>query len=93
MESDLAKVKFGTRSVELPGNRIVRIAMGVGLVIFGIFGSVLPILGVWMIPLGLIVLAVDIAVVRKLNRRVSVAFTRWWHGRKSRRERARESEV
>ena len=91
MEIDLAKVKFGTRSVELPGNRIVRIAMGVGLVILGIFGSVLPLLGVWMIPLGLIVLSVDIPVVRRMNRRISVAFSRWWHGRKSRRQQQRES--
>lgn len=92
MEMDLAKVKFGTWSVELPGNRIVRMAMGVGLVILGIFGTVLPILGTWMIPLGLIVLSVDIPAVRRLNRRVSVAFSRWWQGRKSSRERQRESE-
>jgi hypothetical protein len=85
METVLAKVKFGSRTVELPGNRIVRIAMGVALVILGIFGTVLPILGVWMIPLGLIVLSVDIPVVRRLNRRLSVAFSRWWQGRKSRR--------
>jgi hypothetical protein len=91
METVLAKVKFGSRAVELPGNRIVRIAMGVGLVILGIFGAVLPVLGVWMIPLGLIVLSVDIPVVRRLNRRASVAFSRWWHGRKSRRERQSES--
>jgi hypothetical protein len=90
MEMDLAKVKFGTRTVELPGNRIVRIAMGVGLIVLGILGSVLPLLGVWMIPLGLIVLSVDIPVVRRLNRRISVAFSRWWHGRKSRRQQ-RES--
>ncbi len=81
----MAKVKFGSRTVELPGNRIVRIAMGIGLIILGIFGAVLPLLGVWMIPLGLIVLSVDIPVVRRLNRRVSVAVSRWWHGRKSRR--------
>jgi hypothetical protein len=44
-----------------------------------------------MIPLGLIVLSVDIPVVRRINRRISVAFSRWWHGRKSRRQQQRES--
>jgi hypothetical protein len=87
MEIGLAKVRFGSRTFDLPGNRIVRIAMGGGLVILGVFGAVLPLLGVWMIPLGLLVLSVDIPVVRRLNRRVSVAFSRWWHGRKSRRQR------
>ena len=90
MEIALAKVRFGSRTVDLPGNRIVRIAMGVGLVILGIFGIVLPLLGAWMIPLGLIILSVDIPIVRRLNRRISVAVSRWWHGRKSRRQQ-RES--
>jgi hypothetical protein len=77
--------------VDLPANRMVRIGMGVGLVILGIFGAVLPILGVWMIPLGLLVLAVDIAIVRRLNRRGSVAISRWWSGRKARRASQRVS--
>lgn len=80
----MAKVRFGTKVIDLPGSRIARIAIGVALVLFGLLGF-LPILGFWMVPLGLIVLSADIPAVRRINRRVSVAVSRWWTGRKSRR--------
>jgi hypothetical protein len=80
----LAKVRFGSKSYDLPGNRIARIALGVFLVVLGLLGF-LPFLGFWMVPLGLIVLSADIPAVRRMNRRVSVAATRWWTGRKARR--------
>ena len=80
----MAKIRFGSKTYDLPGNRIVRIALGVVLVLFGLVGF-LPILGFWMVPLGLIILSADVPVVRRLNRRVSVAVSRWWTGRKARR--------
>lgn len=80
----LAKVRFGTKTYDLPGSRIVRIALGVVLVLFGFLGF-LPFLGFWMVPLGLIVLSADIPLVRRFNRRATVAVTRWWTGRKPRR--------
>lgn len=40
------------------GPKIVRITIGMLLVIGGVFGF-LPVVGFWMIPLGLIILAVD----------------------------------
>jgi hypothetical protein len=80
----LAKVRFGSKSYDLPGNRIARIVLGVFLVLFGLLGF-LPFLGFWMVPLGLLVLSADIPAVRRLNRRVTVAVTRWWTGRKARR--------
>jgi len=80
----LAKVRFGTKAIDLPGSRIARIALGVFLVLLGLFGF-LPILGFWMVPLGLIVLSADIPSVRRFNRRVTVAVSRWWTGRKARR--------
>ena len=48
---------FG-RHFSLPRSRLLRICIGVALVFFGILGF-LPVLGFWMIPLGLAVLAVD----------------------------------
>jgi hypothetical protein len=83
-ESLLAKVRFGTKVIELPGSRVARIAIGVALVLLGLLGF-LPILGFWMVPLGLIILSADIPAIRRLNRRVSVAVSRWWTGRKPRR--------
>ena len=80
----MAKVRFGSKSYDLPGNRLVRIALGVIFVLFGLVGF-LPILGFWMVPLGLIILSADVPIVRRMNRRVSVAFSRWWSGRKARR--------
>jgi hypothetical protein len=53
----------------------LRIAVGILLVIGGIFGF-LPILGFWMIPLGLIILSVDLPLVRRLRRRIEVKWGR-----------------
>ena len=79
------RVRVGKFAIELPRNRIVRIGLGVSLVILGgVFGW-LPILGYWMVPLGLLVLASDSAVIRRWNRRAGVAILGWWRGRKSKR--------
>jgi hypothetical protein len=55
------------RRLRTPGYRWVRIPIGVLLVLFGLVGF-LPILGFWMIPLGLWLLAADIPAVRRLNK-------------------------
>jgi len=71
---------FG-RTVKLPRSRALRIAIGVVLIIFGIFGF-LPILGFWMIPLGLLVLSYEFATVRRWRRRMIVRWGRWREGRR-----------
>jgi hypothetical protein len=73
----MASVKFGNNRINLPANRIVRIGIGVGLVLLGLIGF-LPVLGFWMVPLGLLVLSVDIAIVRRWRRRFTVWAERWW---------------
>jgi len=79
------RVRIGKFAIELPRNRIVRIGLGVSLVVLGgVFGW-LPILGYWMVPLGLLVLASDSPVIRRWNRRAGVALVGWWRGRKSKR--------
>ncbi|MEX6505729.1 hypothetical protein [Jiella sp. M17.18] len=65
---------FGRR-LPLPGSRIGRIVVGALLILGGILGF-LPILGFWMIPLGLVVLSVDLAPVRRFRRRVEVRWGR-----------------
>lgn len=62
----------------LPQSRSARITLGVLLVVSGAFG-ILPILGFWMAPLGLAVLAIDIPRVRRFTRRSSVAIKRAWN--------------
>ncbi len=69
----------------LPRSRTVRIALGTALVAMGVFGW-LPILGFWMIPLGLLVLSADFHYVRRFRRRLEV-----WSGRRQRRRQGRNN--
>lgn len=63
------------RTIRTPRSRPARIAIGIALVIGGIF-SFLPILGIWMIPLGLLVLSQDIPRVRRWRRSAAIYFGR-----------------
>ena len=75
----MPKIRFAKRSIDLPGSRMARIAIGVALVLGGTVGF-LPILGFWMLPLGFLVLSFDIPSVRRARRRFTVASSRWWNG-------------
>ena len=69
-------VKIGKRQMPLPQSRTLRIAIGVVLLMCGCVGF-LPVIGYWMIPLGLIVLSVDIPAIRRWRRRTEVKWGRW----------------
>ena len=71
------KISVFGREFTMPRSRGLRIVIGVVLVFFGILGF-LPILGFWMIPLGLLVLSYEFAVVRRQRRR----FVVWWERRR-----------
>ena len=71
------RISMGGYSIPVPGSRILRIALGIALVIGGLLGF-LPILGFWMLPLGLFVLSIDLKPARRLRRRLEV----WWGRRK-----------
>jgi len=73
-------IRFGRFSVRVPGTRLQRTILGVGLCIGGVFWF-LPILGLWMLPLGLLVLSIDFHPIRRFRRRFDV----WW-GRKRRKK-------
>ena len=64
----------------------VRIPVGVLLVLGGIFG-ILPLLGAWMLPLGLILLAQDIPFLRRPLRRALIWTEKRWIRWKQRRRR------
>lgn len=53
----------------------LRHTLGVLLVVGGLLGF-LPVLGYWMLPLGLALLAVDFPIARRLNRRLAVRWGR-----------------
>lgn len=67
---------FGRRFA-MPRSRALRITIGVLLILFGILGF-LPVLGFWMIPLGLVVLSYEFHQVRRWRRRLAV----WWQRRR-----------
>jgi hypothetical protein len=69
------RIRIGTRSFELPASRLIRMGAGMTLVIGGVLGF-LPILGFWMIPLGLFILSLDLHWARRLRRRFMVWLTR-----------------
>jgi purine-cytosine permease-like protein len=79
-EPPARKIAVFGREFSMPRSRGLRICIGVLLILFGILGF-LPVLGFWMIPLGLLVLSYEFATVRRLRRRLVV----WWEKRRQRR--------
>lgn len=70
------------RRQNLPQTRLGRTLLGIAFVFGGLF-SFLPILGIWMLPLGLVILSVDWAFVRRRRRQAEVSLTRWWKSRQA----------
>jgi hypothetical protein len=66
------------RRLREPSARWVRIPIGILFVIGGVF-SFLPILGLWMIPLGLLLLAQDVPFLRRPTERMLVWSERKWN--------------
>ncbi len=81
------KLMMGSYGMRMPQSRGLRIFIGVMLVILGCLGF-LPVLGFWMVPLGLIVLSNDLAMVRRWRRRSGL----WW-ARRGQARRARRAPV
>ncbi len=84
IEPQTGKLALGSWRIPMPRSRAGRVSIGVILVAGGTLGF-LPVLGFWMLPLGLLVLSHDFPLVRRKRRRLSI----WWarrQGRKARRE-------
>ena len=71
------RLKIAGRHFHLPGSRWLRLVLGVLFIAGGLMGF-LPILGFWMIPVGLLILSIDIPLVRRGRRRLTV----WWGRRR-----------
>ncbi len=72
-------IKLGSYTLPLPRSRLLRIVIGVLLIVGGFF-AILPVFGFWMVPLGLLVLSIDIPRVRRWRRRFAVWFSRRYPG-------------
>jgi purine-cytosine permease-like protein len=68
-------IRLWKYEIALPASRIARIVLGIVLIVGGFLGF-LPVLGFWMIPLGIIVLSVDFHPIRRLRRRFDVHWGR-----------------
>ena len=66
--------------VPVPGHPLLRMALGAMMVMGGVLGF-LPVLGFWMVPVGLAILAVDFPPVRRFQRRMTVKLGHWLHER------------
>ncbi|WP_237154641.1 PGPGW domain-containing protein [Oryzibacter oryziterrae] len=69
------RVRILGRAIPLPASRLARTGLGVLFVLLGLFGF-LPVLGFWMVPVGLAILSVDSHWARRLRRRLDVWFAR-----------------
>jgi len=78
----VASVRFASRKFRVPGTPAAPKATGTALIVGGVLGF-LPVVGFWMVPLGVAVLSVDSPRVRRVRRRTEV----WWGRRGSSRTR------
>ncbi|MDH5648354.1 MAG: hypothetical protein OEY67_01755 [Gammaproteobacteria bacterium] len=63
------RIRKGFHKLKRHPNQWIRIVSGVLFVIGGILGPFLPVLGVWMIPLGLILLFANSPAYWRLRKR------------------------
>ena len=78
------RIRFGSRTIRLPRSKLKRILLGSSLLLGGLL-SFLPILGLWMLPLGVMVLSIDFHPLRRARRR----FDTWWGRWRQQRARAK----
>lgn len=88
LESRVPAVAAGWLSrVRRPEARWVRIPLGILLVLGGIF-SFLPVLGIWMLPLGLLLLALDLMFLQgPVNMAILRGSRKWTSWQRSRRDK------
>jgi hypothetical protein len=73
----MASIRVGSRRFKVPGSPLARRVTGSLLVGGGALGF-LPVLGFWMLPLGVAVLSVDSHAIRRRRRLAEV----WWGRRR-----------
>lgn len=71
------RVRMLGRRFALPASRRGRRALGWAFMAGGLF-SFLPVLGAWMLPVGLAILSVDSPRLRRARRRLAVRLGRRW---------------
>lgn len=82
--------EFAARMLERlrqPQARLLRIPLAILLILGGIF-SFLPVLGLWMLPLGLLLLALDLIILQgPVNHAIVRGTRKWTTWRRARRDK------
>ena len=68
---------FGRR-YPLPRSRLLRMAIGASFFLLGLLLGFLPVLGYWMVPVGLLILSYDLPIALRLKRSATVWGGRIW---------------
>ncbi|WP_147179630.1 MULTISPECIES: hypothetical protein [Alphaproteobacteria] len=76
IDADRGRIVLGRYELPFPRTKAGRVATGSALIGGGLLGF-LPVLGFWMVPLGVLVLSHDLASVRRRRRRMAI----WWRKR------------
>ena len=73
--------------IRRPEARLIRIPLGLLLILGGIF-SFLPVLGIWMLPLGLLLLALDLVFLQgPVNSAIVKGSRKWSTWSRARRDK------
>ena len=84
------RIKLFGKTIPLPQSVWLRRALGGGLILGGTF-SFLPVLGIWMLPLGLIILSRDSSRIRRIRRKSEVGILRRWREYRARKRAEKAS--
>ena len=76
----MPKINMLGRKFNVPGHPLLRMVLGGAMVLGGLAGF-LPVLGFWMVPVGLAILAIDFPPVRRFQRRMTVNLGNWLYRR------------
>ena len=77
----VAQLAPWVRRLRQPGWMLVRILLGCTLFLGG-FLAILPVFGLWMIPLGLLLLAIDIPALQGPVSSALIKLRHWWRHRR-----------
>lgn len=69
------QLKLFGRTMPLPRYRFVRVLLGTVLILGGLLGF-LPVLGFWMLPLGILILSHDSKIARRISRKLAIKWGR-----------------
>ncbi|HBF29057.1 MAG TPA: hypothetical protein DDW73_05480 [Rhizobium sp.] len=76
IDSENGRLHIGSMSMPFPQSKAGRVSIGAGFILGGCLGF-LPVLGFWMLPLGLIILSHDISSARRFRRKTGLKMARF----------------